>query len=141
MNEKEMLAWARANPQAKPTATVDDAHAQLSDEEMREAQRIQAEMKLRGIKNAVTAVVVLQGEAAEKQRKLQEGAASRQVALADDAVAKAEEDAEFLAWVNEWRLEDGLPTIGYLHEAAQDERDAAESSDVKLLRRRQTALR
>jgi hypothetical protein len=138
MKEKEMLAWARSNPQAKSDLTLDDAWAQLSEQERRDAEKTQAEMKRLGIREPARAVRVMRGKAAEKQRKLEEAAAARSIALAEDARAKAQEDADLLDMINEWRAEEpyDMPMLTALADATADERDAAEAGDSRLLTRR-----
>jgi hypothetical protein len=55
------------------------------------------------------------------------------------AAAKDDErDAEDLEFINEWRLEDGLPTLGDLSEAAVDELEAACARNSLLLLHRRT---
>lgn len=140
MNEKDLIQWARKKSQDEEDLSIADARAQLSDEEEVARQATLAKMKELGTTDPQKAADALW---TEKDEKARENEAKRIAAEAIAMVRDAEQDADDLDAINEWRLEDDMPTLDDLRDAAVDELEAAYAGKPSLLirRKRQTALR
>ncbi len=140
MNEKDLIQWARKKSQDEEELSIADARAQLSEQEELARQATFAKMKELGTMDPQKAAEALWTEEDEKARANEaQRIAAEALAMANDA----EKDADDLDAINEWRLEDDMPTIDDLGDAAVDELEAAYAGKPTLLirRKRQTALR
>ena len=137
MNEKDLIEWARKKSADESDLSIEDARAQLTEEEEASRQEMIAKMKQLGVADPQIATDVLQAEKADKARAIE----AKRIAAEERALAKeAQEDADQLDLINAWRLDDGLPTVGDLSDAADDEMEAAWAGDSKLLIRNKRRL-